>query len=106
MATPSRHASHPNQLEFKLEIAPSPSFSVQRLASGDIVLKSRPMDLWISTEDAGLMLRRSARWVRMLCESEVIKARKLPGSKRWDVDSIALQEWIDSGAADRLKKIS
>jgi len=85
------------QLELPLNITPSPSFGVSRLPSGHVVLTPRALDLWISTVDAARMMRRSSRWVRMLCDAGVIRARQLPRSKRWDVDAIALQEWINSG---------
>ena len=85
------------QLELPLNITPSPSFGVSRLPSGHVVLTPRALDLWISTEDAARMMRRSSRWVRMLCDAGVIRARQLPLSKRWDVDAVALQEWINSG---------
>lgn len=85
------------QLELPLNITPSPSFGVSRLPSGHVVLTPRALDLWISTDDAARMMRRSSRWVRMLCDAGVIRARQLPRSKRWDVDAVALQEWINSG---------
>lgn len=101
MATPHRLVPHSNQLEFSLDVTPSPSFSVRRV-EGHIVLTPRPLALWISTTDAARMLRRSSRWVRLLCESGVITARKLPLAKKWDVDAIALQEWINSGTAQKI----
>ena len=85
------------QLELPLNITPSPSFGVARYPSGQVMLTPRPLDLWISTETAAAMMRRSSRWVRILCESRTIRARRLPGAKRWDVDAVALQEWIARG---------
>jgi hypothetical protein len=84
-------ASHyrAEQMELPLNVTASPSFAVSRLPSGHVVLTPQPLDLWISTEDAARM--------SMLCAAGVIRARRLPGAKRWDVDAIALQEWIASG---------
>jgi len=95
MATASPHRAV--QLELPLNVTASPAFSVSRLPSGHVVLTPKPLEMWISTDDAARMMRRSARWVRMLCEAGIIAARQLPGSRRWDVDAVALQEWIASG---------
>lgn len=99
MATASPYRAE--QLELPLNVTASPSFSVRRV-EGHIVLTPRPLELWISTTDAARMLRRSPRWVRMLCEAGVIPARKLPQSSRWDVNGIGLQEWIESGSAEKI----
>ena len=84
------------QLELPLNVTASPGFSVRRV-EGHIVLTPRPVEMWGSVKDAARMIRRSDRWVRVLCEARLIEARKLPGAKMWDVNLIALQEWMQSG---------
>lgn len=97
MASPVHRRPLPEQLELPLNITPSPGFSVRRV-EGHVVLTPRPVAMWGSVTDAAAMIRRSPRWVRMLCEAGVIEARKLPGAKMWDVNLMALQEWAESGA--------
>lgn len=100
MASPvsssQRSAVRDQQLELPLNLSASPGFKVQRIEQ-HIVLTPVPLKLWGSTAEAAAMIRRSERWVRILCESGMIKARRLPGAKRWDVDLMALQEWAESG---------
>ena len=84
------------QLELPLSVTAAPGFSVRRV-EGHVVLTPQPVQLWGSVKDAARMLRRSDRWVRILCEAGTIPARKLPGAKMWDVNLIGLQEWIDGG---------
>ena len=88
------------QLELPLNVTASPGFSVRRV-EGHIVLTPKPVEMWGSVADAARMIRRSTRWVRMLCEAELIRARKLPNAKMWDVDLIWLQEWAESGKASK-----
>lgn len=92
--------SHPNQLELPLNVAPTPGFSVRRI-EGHIVLTPKPLEMLGSTKDAALIVRRSDRWVRLMCERKQIKARRLPGSRKWDVDLVALQEWVESEAPEK-----
>ena len=84
------------QLELPLMVMPSPSFKVTRVEN-HIVLTPRPLEAWGSTKDAALVMRRSDRFVRMMAEAGTIPARRLPGSKKWEIDLIELQRWIDSG---------
>jgi hypothetical protein len=110
MASPvsssQRSAVRDQQLELPLNLSVSAGFTVQRI-DRHIVLTQKPIETWGSVKDAARRLRRSDRWVRVLCESGCIKARKLPGAKIWDVDMIALEEWIEQGdrsaAADNLR---
>lgn len=93
-SAPTRYEA--TQLELPLEVSASPGFRVQRVGE-HVVLTPQPVKLWGSVGDAARMLRRSERWVRVLCEEGVIRARKLPGASRWDVDLLALQEWAEGG---------
>lgn len=99
MATNSPRVAH-LQMELPLSVAPCPGFRVREV-EGHIVLTPTPLEMWGSTEDAARMIRRSSRWVRMLCEMGVIRARRLPGARRWDVDLLDLQRWIESGALNK-----
>lgn len=101
MAAPASPPPLYRQLELPLEISASPGFSVSRLPSGHVVLAPRPLDLWGSTEDAARMIRRSERWVRALCANGTIRARRLPGARRWDVDLVDLQEWAAKSTKER-----
>lgn len=96
-ASPRRSsAPHPDQLEFRFAPSVSAGFTVQRVEN-HIVLTQKPIEAFGSVADAAHRLRRSERWVRILCEAGVIPARKLPGAKMWDIDMIALEEWIAAG---------
>lgn len=90
----------PVQLELPLHVTPTPGFKVTRVEN-HIVLTPRPVQMWGSVKDAAAMMRRCERWVRMLAEAGVIPARRLPGAKKWDINLIELQAWIESGQQSR-----
>ena len=100
MATPVHSRPRLEQMELPLNVSASPGFSVRRV-EGHIVLTPKPVEVWGSVTDAARMIRRSPRWVRMLCEAKLIEARKLPGAKMWDVNLMALQEWAESGLGSK-----
>lgn len=85
------------QLELPLQVTASPAWTVRRVEN-HIVLTPKPVEMWGSTMDAAAMIRRSDRFVRMLCAAGIIPCRRLPGARRWDVNLIGLQEWAEGGS--------